>query len=186
MSDVDILVLVEGVTEKGAIKSIAKRLGAKIKVVLMRGNRIGKVRGVIRTLGSKYDKFIILKDLHKYPEKAIMERYNRIRRTISADLRERVKLVIVRHAIEAWFLADTDAVSRVFNCRWLRAIRDPESIEDPAEELNNMLKRKGKLYYKAENIAERIMREADLEVISKKASSFREFLNCLTDPPLIS
>ena len=53
MSDVDILVLVEGVTEKGAIKSIAKRLGAKIKVVLMRGTRIGKVRGVIRTLGSK-------------------------------------------------------------------------------------------------------------------------------------
>ena len=186
MSGMNVLVLVKGVTEKGAIRSIAKRLDAKIKVVLMRGNRIEKVRGVIRTLGSKYDKFIILKDLHKYPEKAIMERYNRIRRTISADLRERVKLVIVRHAIEAWFLADTDAVSRVFNCRWFRAIRDPESIEDPAEELNNMLKREGKLYYKAENIAERIMKEADLEVISKKAAAFREFLNCLTDPPLIS
>ena len=186
MSDVDILVLVEGVTEKGAIKSIAKRLGVKIKVVLMRGNRIEKVRGVIRTLGFRYDKFIILKDLHKYPEKTIIERYNRIRRTINADLYERVKLVIVKYAIEAWFLADTDAVSRVFNCRRLRAIRDPESIEDPAEELNNMLKREGKLYYKAENIAERIMKEADLEVISKKAASFREFLNCLTDPPFIS
>ena len=66
MSDMNVLVLVEGVTEKGAIKSIAKRLGVKIKVALMRGNRIEKVRGVIRTLGSKYDKFIILKDLHKY------------------------------------------------------------------------------------------------------------------------
>lgn len=42
MSDMNVLVLVEGVTEKGAIKSIAKRLGVKIKVALIRGNRIEK------------------------------------------------------------------------------------------------------------------------------------------------
>jgi hypothetical protein len=177
-----ILVLCEGVTDRGAIKSVAKRLDLKVRVNLMHGNRLDKLIGTSRVLAAAYDKFIVLKDLHTYQEDTIRRRYRATLRALAAHLIGRIRFLTVRHAIEAWFLADINTLNRVYNCRIEREIMNPEEIEDPAERLTRLLERYGKRYIKSEKAGERIMKEADLQKVSEKAPSFRTFLNYLMDP----
>jgi len=177
-----ILVLTEGPTDRGAIRSVAKRLGIKVRVSLMLGNRVEKLKGTIIGLAAYHDKFIVLKDLHTYQEDAINRRYGAVLKELDTYLKKKARLVIVRHAIEAWFLADINALNRTFNCRIEREIPNPEGIKDPAKKLNEILEGYGKRYYKSEEIGKKIMMEADLDKIAEKSSSFKRFLNYLTDP----
>lgn len=177
-----ILVLSEGMTERGAIRSIANELRIRVRVNPMHGNRLEKLTGTIRAHATGYDKFIVLKDLHTYQEDTLRRRYNDVLRALDTHFRERTKFLIVRHAIEAWFLADINALNRTYNCRIEGEITNPEEIEDPAEELTRLLERYGKKYIKSEKAGARIMEEADLDKVSEKAPSFRTFLNYLMDP----
>lgn len=175
-----VLVLAEGVTERGAVSAIATKLKAQIRTALMNGNRPEKLRGFIST--TRYDKYIVLKDLKPHGERNIRTKYNIVRRNLDAHLRARVGLSIVKQATEAWFLADLEALERTFNCKIERTIENPEDVQDPEEELDNLLKRCGKRYLKGEQIARRIMEELNLEKASTKCISLRTFLDSIRDP----
>jgi len=178
----DILIMSEGVTDRGAIKTVAKRLRIRTRFVLMHGNQLRKIKGVVEVNSSKYDKFIVLKDLHTHREENIRKWYNAARRDLSAELRDRLTFVIVKHAIEAWFLADTDALNATYDCSINKEIFNPEDFPNPSEELENLLRKHGKSYIKSEESAARIMQEADLQKISDKAPSFRRLIDLLKDP----
>lgn len=176
----DIQFTVEGPTDRGAIKSVARRFRVKINTDLMYGNRVERLKGLIRS--RYFDKYVIVKDLHRRKEESIRRTYNRVVRGVNSRYRNNIGLVIVKHEIEAWFLADIEALNRVYNCRINEEIRNPEDIPNPAEELDNLLRRYGKEYIKSESTASKIMEEVDLEKISEKAPSFRRFLDYLNDP----
>ena len=177
----DAIVLCEGDTDVGAIKAVAERLHVRARPRRMIGNRPEKIARTCRVLAQNYDKFIILKDLHRYREEAIERIRRKILGSVDAQTSTRIFFLIVRHAIEAWFLADADALSRVYNCR-VPEISDPEEIENPAEELGRLLERHGKKYIKSERISKRIMDESDLQKVSNKCPSFEKLLEYLSDP----
>ena len=177
----DMVVFCEGDTDVGAIRAVAKKLRVRVRPRRMIGNRPEKIARTCRALAQRYDKFIVLKDLHRYREETIKRIYRDTLRFADASLGKEINFLIVRHAIEAWFLADADALSRIYNCR-VTEIPDPEEIENPAEELGRLLEKYGKRYIKSERISERIMNEADLQKVSKKSLSFKTFLKYLVDP----
>jgi len=176
---VDVIVFCEGDTDVGAIKAVSKRLRVRVRPRRMVGNRPEKVARICRALAQEYDKFIILKDLHRYKEETIKRIRKDVLRVVHFD--KKIFFLIIRHAIESWFLADADALSRVYNCR-VTEISDPEEIENPADELGRLLGKHGKKYIKSEWVSKRIMDEADLQKVSKKSASFKKFLKYLTDP----
>jgi len=175
-----VLVLVEGVTEKGAVSAIAKKLKVQVRTALMNGNNPEKLRGFIRT--TKYDKFIVLKDLKPYGEENIRRKFNDIRRNLRADIRDRIKLAIAKQTTEAWFLADPEALERTFNCKIETAIENPEDIQDPVEELDKLLRKCGKRYIKGEQVAKKIIEELNLEKATSKLDSLKIFLKNIQDP----
>jgi len=175
------VVFCEGDTDVGAVRAIAKKLHVRARPRRMVGNRPKKIARTCRALAHRYDKFIVLKDLHKYQEGTIKRIYRETLGFVDSYFDKKIKFLIIRHAIEAWFLADADALSRIYNCR-VNEIPNPEEIENPAEELERLLEKYGKKYIKSERISERIMKEADLQKISKKSFSFRTFLKYLKDP----
>lgn len=176
------LVLVEGETDYGVVTTLMRRLRSSSKARRMRGNRIEKLLGFINSLGGDYDKFIIMKDLHRYRRTKILERFNRLRKQLSRAERRRTKLVIVKKAIESWLLADPSAISKAFGCRRKIVINNPEEVENPVEVLDSILKKSGKRYFKGRAIASKIAEELDPETAAKRSKSFEDFYGCLQDP----
>jgi len=177
-----ILVLGEGNTEKGVINAIAKRLNLKIRFLRMRGNKPEKLCTFIRT-EREYDKYIILKDLKPYGKEEVVKRkIDNVRSKLDERTKNKVKHVIVKQEIEAWFLADPQALERAFNCKIERRIVNPEEVDEPEKELNNLLRKCGKTYYKSEQVASRITMEMNLEEVANKSNSFNTFLKNLYDP----
>jgi len=61
-----IVVVVEGPSDKGFIEGLCGRLGVKCLVLVMKGNRLGKVRRLLRTYEGRPR--ILVKDLKGPPE----------------------------------------------------------------------------------------------------------------------
>jgi len=171
-----IVVLVEGVSDQGAVRAVAKKLGIFIKVVIMRGNNLKKAVRIIRSY-KDYDKAIILKDLHRYDENAITRRLETIATRIA---KPKVIPIIVKRAIEAWVLADPQSLSKELGVRV--NVKDSEALLDPAETLNHYMKLAGKEYIKSERMLEMLMSKVDLREAAKRARSLSAFIKALQDP----
>ena len=176
------LVLVEGETDFGVVTAIMRRLRSASSTRRMRGNRIEKLLGFIRSSGRTYDKYIVMKDLHRYKKAKILERFNKLRKQLSGAERKRTKLVIVKKAIESWLLTDPSAIGRAFGFKEKIVINNPEEIANPAEVLDKILRKSGKRYIKGRAIASRIAEELDLKTALKKSKSFENFYRSLQDP----
>lgn len=176
----EILVLVEGETDKGVITAIKEKLGISMEVRLMRGNRLKKIKGWIRTHRCK--KYIVIKDLERLSEETIRSKFNRILKSLDAHLRDKVKLVIVKPMIEAWFLADLKAIENVYDCILVERIENPEEIADPIEKLNELLRKCHKKYVKGQVIAKNIVENMNIGRAVKKATSLRDFIKTINDP----
>jgi hypothetical protein len=175
------LILVEGQTDRGVVKTIIERLKLSGSVRLMRGNRVEKLVGFVRT-NQKRDKIIVLKDMEKYKEKSINKRFNAIKTRLHPSERNKVRLIIVRRAIEAWLLADPKAIEKAFGCRIGVIAGMTDEIRNPAEELDKMLRKCGKRYLKGELMAAKIARELDLKRVMKNSESFKTFYESLLAP----
>jgi len=66
-------VLVEGVSDRGLVKGMAKRVGAAADVRMLRGNRPGKVKRMIEAV--RAERVTVLKDEHRYPGTPLKENY---------------------------------------------------------------------------------------------------------------
>jgi len=176
-----ILVLVEGPSDKGFVEDILKRLGLKPRVIVMRGNRPEKAVNHIKAQKGSYDKAVILKDLHEREEtvvKRLLERiYSKLKET--GEETSKIRCVVVRRAIESWFLADPEALEKTLGCRV--NVGDPEEISDPSQYLNQELEKHGKHYIKSMEISRRIARKINIEIARRRSKSFNEFIETVTD-----
>jgi len=137
------------------VEVIIRRAGAKrTRIRPMRGNRVEKLAGFIIAHFSRYDRFVVLKDLESFEESTIKQRFQKAVRRV----RERlpgvsldVRLVIVKRAVEAWLLADPDAIEKATNCKLSEEVKKrldrPEQISRPKDVLADLLRRCGKRYY---------------------------------------
>jgi len=174
----EILVLVEGSSDCGVVETFAKKLGRGIEVRVMRGNRKEKIIRLIKTY-KDYDKAIVLKDLHTSKEENIKRILNEIKKNTS-ELGIKVHGIIVRRAIEAWILSDPESLSRYLNINI--SIGDSEDIIDPANLLDNYLKRINRRYVKNREIAKQLAELVNLNKATMRSRSLKEFIDILKDP----
>jgi 5S rRNA maturation endonuclease (ribonuclease M5) len=165
----NILIIVEGPTDRAFIDSIAERLNISCKVICMRGNEPKKADRWLRIWRKTYGfcKVIILKDTHRgdidtsYLIGKVMKVANQFK-----DIK--VHIIQVKRSIESWILAGL-------------SVKNPENLLNPEEELKNLIQRKGKHYSKSIDVYRKLALEVDIELAKSKSETFRNFLECLKD-----
>jgi len=164
-----IVVLLEGPTDKGFIETLLTRLNIDGKVRLLGGNKPNKAKRYISSfLGKSNGKIVILKDLHRHSHRTLQKIVSLIEKP------PQVRVVIVKHAIESWFLADPAAIQTIFGHS--KDIEDPENIPNPDEELDKIAQQCGKRYIKSLEIGRKFAQVCDIGLLKRKCKSFRKFL----------
>jgi hypothetical protein len=168
--------IVEGPTDKAAVKALCERLGIRSTVRIMEGNKPRKAEGLIEQdlLKIGVDRIIILKDTRS--SQTLLGEMSRLVRRISDLIR--TDLIIIRQALEAWFLSDPTTVERVLGHR--SEVRNPEECEDPAKELDRVARRCGKRYIKSARLVRRIVERMNLNRARRRCSSLDLFINIVT------
>jgi len=163
------LVVVEGESDKGFVYGLAERLGVKVKVLKMRGNRPDKVVRIVRAelANQKYSKVIVLKDQHDTSEDVVRRKLQEIKAQIKGH---RIHTIMVRRAIEAWMLAGM-------------GISNAESIEKPDEYLNILFRREGRGgYVKSFQKAKQLAKKIKLQEAKNYSPTLKQFIDTLQDP----
>ncbi len=126
--------------------------------------------------GSNLDKALIIRDAdNKGPGELI----NRMQSKISnRHYPFPVKLLVIVQELEAWLLADEDAVSAITGKKAPKT-QNPEKLSDPKQRLKNVLS-DAKISYTAE-IARKIAARAKIEILESHCPSFREFREAVID-----
>ena len=160
------LVIVEGSSDVGVVEGIAEKIKCAVKCRRMRGNRPDKAIRIIKAeaIGGKYEKAIVLKDVHSRSEKDLSGIFEKITRALK-DTIDIVSIPVKRSA-EAWILAG-------------RCVKNAEEIIDPAEHLDQMMRKDGKRYIKSRSLARKLTSEMDLEKAVKYSPTLRAFIESL-------
>jgi len=175
------LILVEGISDKHFLKELAEKLKTNIKIQIMRGNRPNKairlVKSILKT--QPYNKVIILKDLHRYTEEKVKKQIRKIENAIE-KLGFTAKGIIVKKAMEAWLLADPEAISKIVKHKV--NVGNPEEIENPATYLDEIMKKCGKRYIKGSEQIYKLAKHINIENATHRSRSLKKFLKTLKDP----
>lgn len=86
-------------------------------------------------------------DKHCNPEESIKGMAESIMKKVSEEARRKLRIIPVSRAIEAWALADSEALRSI--CGEASFIGDTEELHDPAKTLEKELEKCGKLEDKA-------------------------------------
>ena len=91
-------------------------------------------------------------------------------------------VVIPVQELEAWILADIQAVTNIFKSWRPRAITNPESIQNPKEHMEKLSRTaKGRPRYAHATHNDRIAKYLDLAKVEKKCPSFKPFADFVRD-----
>jgi hypothetical protein len=127
--------------------------------------------------GSHVDKAIVIRDADcKDPEGLKGEMESKIE---GRNYPFEVRLNIVVQELEAWFLADEEAISRITGREAHCPNQRPESILNPKDTLVRILSEARVPYTAA--VAQNIAKEADLEKIGSRCPRFKEFREAIID-----
>jgi len=178
-----VVVIVEGVVDQNLVEELGRRLkrdlDLEIKPVKMDGNDLDKAYRMILAHEHRYDLFVVLKDQHRHSESQLRKLIDmHLLSRLSRDLRNRVNVVLVRRAIEAWILGDPEALHSL--CPGASFDGDPEEVEEPDAKLRELLERCGKRYIKTPEWGRKLGQAINPE--ANRTRSFREFIEMLRDP----
>ncbi|HXH08428.1 MAG TPA: DUF4276 family protein [Alphaproteobacteria bacterium] len=179
--------IVEGEYDAAALIELVRRCTAgNIEVIprqcAQKGSLMKRFAAYLRELqwanqGQAVDKALVIRDADgKNPQELIARMETSI---ISRSYPFPVKFVVIVQELEAWLLADHEALSQVTQKR-ISAINCPlESIIDPKRRLQMRLSEAG-IAYTAE-VARKIAAAANLETIEYRCSSFGTFRQAVHD-----
>ena len=174
-----ILLSVEGPSDQGVFDGLNQRLPQNIVAHPTNGNRPNKISGYFKHRQG-FSKYIMCKDLHSYREQDINRLYNEAKAELDDQDKPLFEKLIIKFAIEAWFLSDIEALNTVSHCDINTPIINPENIENPDEYLTELLRTQGKDYIKNRNISKEIMKNIDLTKLHNNCSSYQDFINIIT------
>jgi len=171
-------ILCEGISDKDSIKEILDKENLRISIVRFnsRSRLIKKVNNYIRS-HNEVDAFIIVIDSHCTDP---IETYNNAYNKIGLSDMENVKIHVIQHALESWFLAEGSAINRKYRQNFNFPL-NPEAICKPDETLDGLLRRAGRLKYIKAVDAKAISKMLDTEDLKNKCENFKSFINLVID-----
>ena len=171
----NVRVLCEGISDFESIKEIFKKENINnigIRNFKGRNRLLTKVNKYILNFGGKIDIFIIVVDSHcTDPSITNDEVYN----SIEVSIIESVRIHVIKHALESWFLAEKNAINRKYRKNF-RFPSNPEGICQPDKELEGFLRRAGRLKYNKSVDAKAISKLLDTEDLKTNSSNFYSFI----------
>jgi hypothetical protein len=163
--------ILEGKDDEAAIPVLVLRCRSGIKVITRqcRGTVKGKVVGLVAELNRSYplERILVVCDADgEKPENVLAG----IRKTGIEKNRFPVIPLVIVQMLEAWLLADPEALEKVIGFR--KDFINPERERDPKTTLERLLRQTGR-YTPA--IAARIAQQIDLKVLRKRCPRFEIF-----------
>lgn len=171
-------VLCEGISDFESIIEIFKKENINnigIRKFDGRERLLSKVNQYIQGCWEEIDIFIILVDSH-CTNPSITEQ--KVSNTIDESIVEKVRIHVIKHALETWFLAEGNAINRKYRKNF-QFPTNPEGICKPDEELKNYLRRAGRLKYIKSKDAKAIARLLDTEKLKNVSKNFNSFIKLL-------
>lgn len=181
---------VEGLSDKRVIGALARKVLSKSTALDFREldngvrsfDAIKRHAQALLKLHQDVSKVIVCADMHsdQVKKREIQNTENSLRR---ATLPIPVRYVKVLHAIEGWLLADPNALKQTLgpDASLGNIPSDLESYCDQVRILEEIFGRNGR-HYKKVRWAPAIAEHVDVNLIKTRMSSFRAFLDALTDP----
>ncbi len=84
----------------------------------------------------------MLRDLHSLNIRDVEKQLNNMLNQLSIKLRGKVRSIIVKHAIEAWLLADPNSVKKALGHK--TKVKNPETLQKPDKEIDYIALKCGK------------------------------------------
>lgn len=167
-----IAVIVEGDYDEVAIPALVRRCRKGVKVIARqcRGQVSGKFSGIVAELNRTpgIERVLVVSDAEgRSPEKVLSSLKNRL----AWKYRFPVILLVIVEMLEAWLIADPNALQRVVGTK--KEFRTPERERDPKGALARLLISRNARY--TPETARRIVEEIDLEVLRKRCPRFANF-----------
>lgn len=159
----------------GEVKIIGRQCGSGEKLLQMFPTLLGDFQGIVKA-GTTIDKALVIRDTdNKDPSE--------LEKTMHAKIANRtypfsVKPLVVVRELEAWLLADENAISGVMGKR-VTKVQNPEGLPDPKERLKRVLSKARKPY--TSEIARQIAANAKIETIESRCPSFKKFREAVID-----
>jgi len=165
--------IVEGKRDKIAYKSFIDKLGYKPNIIQAGGNdnlvnNVESYAELLRDHGCR--KIVALKDLDINKLKDIQQK--------CIGFPSDIKLVVAVKEMESWLLADESALKKQFQKPNFKPYLNPENIDDPKKELEDLYKRHKKKFISRIEIPN-IVQKINLNILRKKCPSFQDFENNL-------
>lgn len=173
----NVRVLCEGISDRDSLKEIFKKEDIRKKVIKFNSKPrlLKKVNKYIHANDEIVDIFIIVVDSHCTDPSVT---YNEVHRRIEPFNIEKVRIHIIKHALETWFLAEENAIKERFGINF-RTISNPETICKPDETLKELLRRAGIIKYQKSIHAKAISKMLNIENLRNKSENFSSFISLI-------
>ncbi len=173
----NVRVLCEGISDKESLQEIFKKENLRKKVIKFdsRSRLLKKVNKYIFNYNEKVDIFIILVDSHCTDP---LVTFNEVHNSIELSNIEKVRIHIIKHALETWFLAEENAIKERFGINF-KTISNPETICKPDETLKELLRRAGIIKYQKSIHAKAISKMLNIENLRNKSENFSSFISLI-------
>lgn len=171
--------IVEGESDRRVLEKVFSKIGVNAEFRLIPGGfnvrKINRLVSMLRDSGCK--KVIVLKDTEcKHKDEMYEELKDKIREL------EGVEVCFVQCSLEAWLLADEEAIESFIRDRAKKSVKlkkfsNPESISEPKEEMKDILRKAGfKVGYVEAEHAPEIASRANISKWEEKCESFKELM----------
>ena len=170
-------VVVEGRSDRAVLKELIRKCskGTKPLIRPVHGSVEGKIRGYLMEFkAEQVQKAIVLRDADR-ADPAGLER-----KILGCNVSFPVKVVIAMHKMEAWLLADEEALTRLSR-KAKKKFANPENLSDPKKELADHLRSSANIEYTVE-VARKIAGLVRVKVLRERCKSFQRFYEAVTDP----
>ncbi|MCL5044601.1 MAG: DUF4276 family protein [Deltaproteobacteria bacterium] len=176
-------IVAAGVFDGAVLRVLARKCRKDVKPVFRqcRGSVLGRGAGIVRdlTLGRWADAIVIVEDAEDRLRGKVQHDIEKRLKNIASSERIRVTVVVAVQMMEAWLLADRDAVASVVGSRVkLPEFNQPEKIRHPKQELTRLLS-KAKISYTSQQAA-RLADAADVRLIRERCPSFERFCEAVS------
>ncbi len=181
-------VLGEDDTDAETVKTIIARMaGANVKIHTKgfggKDKLLNKGLGQIKFFyATGCTKFVICHDSDSHdPSDSRLKVMDRIVRP--SGIPDSCCTLIPVYMIEAWILANIEAVSNVIKSWKPKPVANPEKIPDPKGELKRLSRLGGRRpLYSHETHNQQVARYLDLEIVAKKCPSFQPLVQFMKQP----
>jgi len=158
-----IAILVEGISDAGFVEGICRKLGATCRAFVLGGNNPKKTIRKIRALSTRFNRFIILKDVHGLKSEVLKRFEEEVVRGVG-DVNH-VRIVFVERSIESWILAGL--------CE--------ERAKDIDKPEMRLMEKLGRFIIKTFDEYQRLVEIVDLNHAVEKSQSFKVFIEAIKD-----